>query len=122
MTNEDLEAALKRADAADRHDYRGLREVTDNVHQSFKGRGGFFKINPFVHEDDEFHVFVFFNLDRNIEAAHESGLLAEIEDAIYEELEKVGRGTRDEISVQLEVDSDENVQRNYNGSYFNRLR
>jgi hypothetical protein len=57
-----------------------------------------------------------------LEKAADSGVTDDIGDFIYAELERVGRGTRGEITVAFEFDSDENVQEHFEGDYLLRLR
>jgi hypothetical protein len=52
-----------------------------------------------------------------------SGVTQEIEDFVYAELERAGRGGKGDIRVAFEFDSDENVNASFEGDYFNcRLR
>jgi hypothetical protein len=48
-------------------------------------------------------------------------LADEVRDAVFDELEKVGRGDRGTIKVDFEFDSHENVEENFDGNYYNRL-
>ena len=43
-------------------------------------------------------------------------------DFICAKLEEFGRGKRGELNVQFEFDSFENVKKNFEGSYFLRMR
>jgi len=43
-------------------------------------------------------------------------------ECVYELLARFGRGKREELLVEFEFDSRENVDRNFEGSYFLRLR
>ncbi len=45
-----------------------------------------------------------------------------ISKAVFSELEEFGRGGRNKIHVEFEFDSYENVERNYDGDYYSRLR
>jgi hypothetical protein len=68
---------------------------------------------------------VFLSLQHEPEAVRVtqvSGVIQEIVDLVYAELERFGRGKRGEITVAFEFDSDENVQANFKGDYFLRLR
>ncbi|MCA9266587.1 MAG: hypothetical protein KDA60_22160 [Planctomycetales bacterium] len=71
--------------------------------------------------DAGFRAYVFLNSDEDVMACKRSGDLADIEDCVYEQLEMAGRGTRNEIVVAFEYDSDENVQRSFKGNYYLRL-
>jgi hypothetical protein len=73
-------------------------------------------------EDVDFRIYVFFDADGDIERCKENGTTTTIETAAYEELERFGRGKREEIKVAFEYDSHENVIKNYDGDYMFRLR
>jgi len=116
------EEEFARAKAAMRHRDRGLSDVRERVLRRFHDRG--------VHEffifyspaTNTFVAYVFYRSDREIAKGEESGLSAEIRDSVYEELTAVGRGEQNSLNVIFEFDSHENVERNYEGDYFNRLR
>lgn len=72
--------------------------------------------------EHEFHAFVFYKNKQHVDKAAKSGLSQEITDAIFEELEVSGRGGRSENELVVEFDSDENVQEEYEGDYYLRLR
>lgn len=71
---------------------------------------------------NSFGAGVFYLTDQMIAEGSQSGLSSEVEEAIYNELTAVGRGERDTLNVIFEFDSDENVEKNYGGDYFDRLR
>ena len=71
---------------------------------------------------DALGSFVFFGWERQIEEAEKSGLASQIRQAVVEELERVGRGNRDTMKVDFEFDSHENMEANFEGDYFLRLR
>ncbi len=122
MSNLPTKEDIARADSKMRERERGLDTVEGNLSKRFQGRGGFHKIFVMWQKDVDFRAYVFFRLDKDAETARESGLLDEIEDAFLEELEKVDRARRGETKVALEIDSHENVERNYRSSYFLRMR
>jgi hypothetical protein len=69
----------------------------------------------------EFKAYVFFVDNKGLASSEKNGVRIRIEDIIWSELERVGKGARDTICVIFEFDSDENVRKKY-GGYFNRLR
>ena len=115
------EEELARASAALRRRARGLSEVRARLLARFKERG---LAEAFVMDraEHKFHVFVFYESNDQIRAAVRSGLSAEITKTVYKELEAVGRGDRDQNEVAFEFDSHENVEKNYEGDYYLRLR
>ena len=68
-----------------------------------------------------FQLYVFYEHDKDIEDCKQSGVTQDILDDLYNELEQAGRGTRDSITVRIEVDSNENVVAKYQGDYDRRL-
>jgi hypothetical protein len=117
-TDEDF----RRAEAAERERNRGLSQVRDALLHRFTGQGLHEVFVFFSPKTDSFGAFVFYRLHRHVEEARESGLEHQIRQAVFEELENVGRGRRDTLSASFEFDSDENVQANFEGDYFLRLR
>lgn len=111
-----------RAKAAIRKDDYGLSEVREKVLAQFKGKGVHEFMVLYSRKTDSLGAYVFYDVDSQIGEAVETGLAKKIEEAVYEGLENVGRGTREDIKVNFEFDSHENVVRNYEGDYYNRLR
>ena len=116
------EEDFRRAEIADRERHRGLSEVRDYILNRFSKDGVHETFILFSPEKDTFGAFVFYRWDRQIEEAEESGLASQIKDVVFDELENVGRGNRNTIRVDFEFDSHENVEQNYEGDYYNRLR
>ena len=69
----------------------------------------------------DYRVYVFYRRDVDIPAMEDSELEREIMDFVYTILERIRREYRDDLAVEFEFDSDENVKRTY-GSYQGRLR
>lgn len=111
-----------RASQAMSENNRGLDKVHDRITKRFK--------NTCLHEFFMFYspkigtfgAFVFFRSNEQIAAAEKSGLSSQIKQAVIEELENVGRGDKDTLKVDFEFDSHENVEANYEGDYYLRLR
>jgi len=101
---------------------RGLDQVRESVLAEFGDPGGVCEFHILNQEDVDFRAYIFFRYDRDIQAAHQSGLATQIADRVYKVLEREGRGRRDDIEVAFEFDSHENVQKNFEGSYWLRLR
>jgi hypothetical protein len=72
--------------------------------------------------DNQFGVVVFFKTDADIAECEANGTSQAMRDFVYEQLEAFGKGKREELDVQFEFDSHENVQKNFEGSYFLRMR
>jgi len=71
---------------------------------------------------DIFVAHLFYRRNSQINEAEASGLTAQIKHNIVEELVRVGRGNCETIKVNFEFDSHENVEANYEGDYYLRLR
>ena len=102
--------------------YRNLESVENAVRTQFSPRCPLHNVYLLAQEDVDFRMYVFFKMDKDIEECREKGILSELEDFVYDELEKVGRGKKNEITVAFEYDSDENVAANYGDDYYLRLR
>lgn len=82
----------------------------------------FHSIYILAHKNSRFAVFIFFNTEKQVNEIKLNDSFKTIEDFVYTELEKQGRGKREEINVNFEYDSHENVVKNYEGDYYLRLR
>lgn len=98
----------------------------DDIVSAFKDR--FALSSPLDHveilpgRDQQFGVVVFFRTDADVSACEASGMCQSMRDFVFEKLEEFGKGGRDDLDVQFEFDSWENVQNNFQGSYFLRMR
>ena len=102
--------------------FRHLDDVSESVRREFKGKCPLYNVYILPQRDVTFRSYVFFNTSRDIEYCKSNGIVQQIIDFTYSELERVGRGSRDQIVVAFEFDSDENVIANFEGDYFLRLR
>ena len=122
MNNIPSDEDFARASRYMKEQSRNIDKVTENVVQHFK------KICPLHYFcimdqiDVDFRAYVFFKEEKDIPACKSSGIVKDIIDFVYTELELAGRGKREDITVDFEFDSDENVVSNYQGDYFLRLR
>lgn len=71
---------------------------------------------------DEFRAYTFFKRQEMVRESVGTNLEKKIISCVYKTLEKYGRGCRDQIKVHFEWDSDENIQLNHDGNYYNRMR
>jgi len=72
-------------------------------------------------EDNTFLAAIFFQTVADLTDATRRGYPQQMIDFIYAELERYGRGAREDIQVHFEFDSDQNVQRVFGGDYRDRL-
>jgi hypothetical protein len=101
---------------------RNLSQVSANVKRRFANRCPLHNVYVLWQRDVDFRIYVFFQKDKDIDLCKVNGIVGQIEDCAYEELERAGRGKRGAITVAFEYDSDENVDRNFDGDYLYRLR
>jgi hypothetical protein len=102
--------------------FRNLDIVRSNVIRHFKGICSLHEFEILFQIDEDFRAYVFFEKDLDIEKYKNNGIIQQMINFVYAELEHAGRGNKNEINVVFELDSDENVLRNYGGDYFLRLR
>ncbi len=111
-----------RASRNARESFRGLDEVCKTTFARFRQAAPLFRFDLLPERESEFRAYVFFEKPLDIRACERNGISREIAEHVYAELERVGRGSRTEIKVAFEFDSDENVRKKFGGNYLNRLR
>lgn len=117
-TEEDFARASRLA----RERSRNLDKVSEAVGRRFMSIAPLYNVYILNQRDVDFRAYVFFNKDKDINACKSSGVIRDLIDFVYDELERAGRGKRGEITVGFEFDSHENVLANYEGDYLLRLR
>jgi hypothetical protein len=122
MTNIPSEEDFARAKRLMAEKFRNLDQVEKNTMTHFSESCALHNVYAFPQKDVDFRVYVFFKKNKDLEAGRSAGILQEITDFVYGEMERAGRGKRGDISVAVEFDSDENVTANFEGDYFMRLR
>ena len=110
-----------RADRLDRERHRNLDRVWRKVERYCKKFSQFYRFAIMPQGDPDFRAYVFFKKNKDIEACKGSGIVQDIIDCVYAELERAGRGKKEDITVAFEFDSDENVIANFEGNYGDRL-
>lgn len=113
---------FRRAKAADAARQHGLSDVRDQILHSFRGSGVHEVFLFYSPKTNSFGAYVFFRWERQIKEAENSGLTSKIKNAVVDEMERVGRGNKDTIKIEFEFDSHENVEANFEGDYYLRLR
>jgi hypothetical protein len=93
-------------------------QISDAILKKFHGSlHAFFILDQ---QDVDFRAYVFVPTESDLAASATSGVRDEIVSSVYEELDRVGLGTRADVTVAFEFDSDERVKAEY-GNYYNRL-
>jgi len=116
------EEAFARAKRMMAEDSRGLDAACSELNKRFEEAMWFHRVYILSQRDVDFRAYVFFKKDKDVEDSKGNGTTTAIEDAVYKALERYGRGKRSEIVVGFEWDSDENVDKKYDGDYLLRLR
>ena len=115
------EKDFERASRRMREKARSLDVVREAVLKKFGGTclHEFFILDQ---RDVDFRSYVFFKDAKDLEESTQRALDQEIIRFVYQELERVGRGSKNNIEVAFEFDSHENVKIKYGGDYYLRLR
>lgn len=71
--------------------------------------------------DVDYRAYVFFEGDEDVARAKQADILHQIIESIYSELCKAGRGSRNNIELDVEFDSRERVGRDFGGDYYARM-
>lgn len=116
------EEEFARASAALEKRSRGLSQIRDNILCNYAQKYKIHEFFVFDSTETSFRAYIFFKEEKDIKNSEAEGLIEEIKNIIYAQLENAGRGKKNKITVVFEVDSHENVRRKFGGDYFNRLR
>lgn len=116
------EEEFKQASAEMKTSARGLSEVREVVISRIQRKHNVHDVFVIDGRNETFRALVFFETEADKRAAQAQNVTSYIRSMILEELERVGRDTANGRSVIFEFDSHENVERNYQGDYFLRLR
>ena len=116
------EADLARAKRKMAERDQNLSQVCEKVKIEFMNNCPLHNVYLLWQRDVDFRAYVFFRKEKDIESCQSDGTTIAIENAVYAELERFGRGKRGEIVVDFQYDSDENVVKKYGGDYLLRLR
>lgn len=122
MTNIPSDEEFSRAKKLMREREKNIDKVNVNVMRHFKDLCPLHYFILMPQGDNEFWGGIFFKKDKDIMECEENGFSEAIQNFVYEELERQDRGKREDITVVFEFDSDENVNANFDGDYFLRLR
>lgn len=122
MTRIPSDEAFARAKRQMADDSRGLDAVCKAVNTRFDCERWFHRVYVLPQRDVEFRAYVFFKTNADFLDSVANDRKSRIENAVREELERNGRGKAAEVLVAFEYDSDENVEKNFDGDYLYRLR
>ena len=102
--------------------WAGLDRVTENAIAQIKAIAPLHTIEfvPISHSRLEFYVF--YKTNEDLKTSTNDKTSESAEQIIEQELEKIGRGTKNGVEVRFEFDSHENVLEKFDGSYQMRLR
>jgi len=114
-------ADFARAKAAMREDDRGLSEVCERILSRFGNKNLHEFYLLYSSNANSFGAYTFYETAAQVDKFSKNGQSEEIKNAVYEELDSVGRGNREEITVNFYFDNHEDVVRNFEGNYHSRL-
>jgi len=118
----DLAAAKARVEEDSRQRWEGIEPIRESIEAHFRDKYALRYVFIFPIEIDGFHVYLFFNTNEDAQRCERCNGIREIEKFVYAEIERGGRGKKTDVKVKFEVDSDENVSRDFEGNYNLRLR
>lgn len=118
----DFELRFARASKKMNERTRHLDEIVSAFNGHFMPSSPLDHIEILPGHDQQFGVVVFFRTNADVSDCEANGICQSMRDFVFEKLEKFGKGKRSDIDVQFEFDSWENVQNNFQGSYFLRMR
>lgn len=122
MTNIPSEEEFERAARLMQQRSAHLDQVRDSVKRTFIDICPLHDFYILPQRDVDFRAYVFLEKEVDIIKCERDGTIQKIEELVYSEIERVGRGRRGEISVAFEYDSHERVESEFEGDYFLRLR
>lgn len=122
MTNIPSDDEFARASQLMRQRSANLDQVRGSVKKAFMDLCPMHDFYILPQRDVNFRAYVFFENETDITKCERDGTVQQIEEFVYRELERVGRGGGGEVSVAFEVDSHERVVSEFEGNYFLRLR
>jgi hypothetical protein len=122
MTKIPSDEELNRASKLMEVQFQNLDIVRQNVIRDLEQDFNLYDFRILPESKRKFRAYVFFHSNEQTLKFSKPGFAETIKAKIYEQLELNGRGTRNEISVDFEFDSDENVKANFEGNYLLRLR
>lgn len=100
----------------------GLSEASSAILNRFGGVGLHKVFIFYSPANDLFVAYLFFANAQRQAASENSDLLDQMKNSTLDELERAGRGKSSTLKVAFEIDTDENVQREFGGNYYERLR
>jgi len=116
--------AFARAKSRMRERDRNMDHVNEAFRECFKEICPNMAHNSQVMAEDDFsfRAYIFFKKVKDVQVCEKSGVSSQLQQFVYDELERQGRGIKDSILVTFEFDSDENIQANFEGDYYLRMR
>jgi len=117
-----VELRLARAKKLMRGEMLHLADVEKDFKDRFMGASPLDHFEILPQDDVNFRAYIFFKKHADITECETNGLSQAMRDVVHRKLEEYGRGKRDEITVDFEFDSYEEVVRNFEGNYFLRMR
>src|SRR5262249_44689271 len=84
---------------------RNLDVVEDNLYERFTPKCALWDVFLLDQIDVDFRAWVFFKKGSDLEACKRNGITEEIREFIRDDLERVGRGKKEETTLDVQFDS-----------------
>lgn len=110
-------------DILDRAEWRGIDDICKRMIHAFSKSLNLHNVHIFPQGNAIYDIVWFLKEDKNLRGLFQGGSgRDQLIDFLYSELDKAGRGSRADVILRMSWDTDENIQKNWGGSYQNRLR
>ncbi len=122
MTNIPTEDEFERASKFMEERSRHLDTIRDRLKMHFSKLCPLYDFYILPQRDVNYRAYVLFEKENDIDSCKRNGIVEQIKEFIFDELERYRKEKRENITVAFELDSNENVILNFEGDYFLRLR
>ncbi len=113
---------IARARRLDAERSRGLETICESVRSRFRDAAAFREIFVLPQGDGAYRAYVFYSRATDVGACQTSGVSDAVVAFVRAQLEQLRGTCPGELDVAFEFDSEENVETNFGGDYFKRLR
>jgi hypothetical protein len=113
---------IARARRLDAERSRGLETICESVRSRFRDATAFREVFVLPQGDGAYRAYVFYSRESDVGACQTSGASDSIVAFVRARLDRLRGTSPGELDVTFEFDSEENVDANFGGDYFKRLR
>jgi|GEM_PF-6314160 len=116
------EADFARAHAQMRESWRGVEAAKAIVEARFREVPELHSMYLLPGDARSYQLAIFLNRNKDLGPAKESGLIRQMVETVCEALSQTRQEAIHIDAIQVELDSNENVNKQFGGNYFNRMR